>query len=156
MPAFLKFQVMVERLLNSKIKSVQPDWGGEYHNLHTYFLSIGTIHRISCPHTHQQEGCIERKHRHLIDTTLALLTNSHLPQKIWDEACLTSCSLINRLPTPLLHNKSPFEKLFHSALDYNFLKVFGCACFLMQSNNKKKQKKRYGLLWESLDLQNNQ
>jgi len=129
MPTFLKFQVMVERLLNSKIKSVQSDWGGEYRNLHTYFQSIGITHHISCPHTHQQQGCVERKHRHLIDTTLALLTDSYLPQKFWDEACLTSCYLINRLPTPLLHNKSPFEKLFHSARDYNFLKVFSCACF---------------------------
>jgi len=77
MPTFLKFQVMVERLLNSKIKSVQSDWGGEYHNLHTYFLYIGIIHRISCPHTHQQQGCVERKHRHLIDTTLSYLMLSH-------------------------------------------------------------------------------
>jgi hypothetical protein len=61
MPVLLKFQAIVERLLNSNIKSVQTDWGGEYHNLHTYFQSIGIIHCISCPHTHQQ-GCPERKH----------------------------------------------------------------------------------------------
>jgi hypothetical protein len=54
MPVFLKFQAMVEHLLNSKIKSVQTDWGGEYCNLHTYFQSISIIHHISCPHTHQQ------------------------------------------------------------------------------------------------------
>jgi len=30
MPVFLKFQLMVERLLNAKIKFVQIDWGGEY------------------------------------------------------------------------------------------------------------------------------
>jgi len=57
------------------------------------------------------------------------LADSHVPQKYWDEACLTSCYLINRLPTPLLQNKSPFEKLFHRTPDYKFLKVFGCACF---------------------------
>jgi hypothetical protein len=33
------------------------------------------------------------------------------------------------MPTPLLKNISPFEKLFSRALDYKFLKVFGCACF---------------------------
>jgi hypothetical protein len=53
MSTFLQFQIMIERLLNSKIKSVQSDWGGEYRNLHTYFQSIGISHRISCPHTHQ-------------------------------------------------------------------------------------------------------
>jgi hypothetical protein len=80
MPIFLKFQAMVERLLNSKIKSVQTNWGGEYRNLHTYFQSIGIIHCISCTHTHQQQRCAERKHRHLIDTTLTLLVDSHLPK----------------------------------------------------------------------------
>lgn len=29
MPTFLEFQAMFERLLDSKIKSVQTDWGGE-------------------------------------------------------------------------------------------------------------------------------
>jgi hypothetical protein len=118
MPTFLQFQVMAERLFNSKIISVQFDWEGEYCNLHSFFQSKGIIHRISCPHTHQQQGCAERKHRHLIDTTLALL------------ACHTSCYLINRMPTPLLNHKSPFEKLFNKTPDYTFLKVFGCACFL--------------------------
>jgi hypothetical protein len=33
------------------------------------------------------------------------------------------------LPTPLLQNKSHFEKLFNQIPDYKFLKVFGCACF---------------------------
>jgi hypothetical protein len=126
---FIKFQSMVERLLNAKIKSVQTDWGDEYRNLHKYFQSIGILHLVSCPHTHQQEECVEMKHRHLIDTTLALLATSSLPQKLWDDACLTSCYLINRLPTPPLKNFSPFEKLFSQVLDYKFLKVFGCQCF---------------------------
>jgi hypothetical protein len=129
MSIFLKFQVIVERLLNSKIKSVQIDWGGEYRNLHTYFKSIGIIHHISCPHMHQQQGWAERKHCHLIDTTLTLLADSHLPKTFWDEACLTFCYLINRLPTPLLKNQSPFQKLFKCTPDCTFLKIFGCACF---------------------------
>ena len=37
--------------------------------------------------------------------------------------------LINRLPTPLLENKSPYEILFQRLPDYSFLKPFGCACF---------------------------
>jgi hypothetical protein len=102
--------------------------GGEYCNLHSYFQSHGITHRLSCPHTHQH-GCAERKHRHLIDTTLALLAESSLPQKFWEDACLTSCYLLNRMPTPLLNNQSPFENLFHQVSDYKFLKVFGCACF---------------------------
>jgi hypothetical protein len=31
--------------------------------------------------------------------------------------------LINRLPTPILQNKSPFQKLFHCSPDYKFLRI---------------------------------
>jgi hypothetical protein len=101
MPTFLQFQALAERLLNSEIISVQSDWGGEYRNLHSYFRSQGITHCISCPYTHQQ-GCVERKHRLLIDTTLALLAESHLPQKFWDEACLTSCYPIQSFANPIV------------------------------------------------------
>jgi transposase InsO family protein len=61
---FLQFQTHVERLLDTKIKCVQSDWGGEYQKIHnTFFLSLGISHRVSCPHTHQQNGSAERKHR---------------------------------------------------------------------------------------------
>jgi hypothetical protein len=39
---------------------------------------------------------------------------------------LTAKFLINRLPTPILQNESPFFKLFGKQPDYSFLKSFGC------------------------------
>jgi len=42
---------------------------------------------------------------------------------------LTATYLINRLPTPVLENKSPFFLLKLQFPDYKFLKSFGCACF---------------------------
>jgi hypothetical protein len=51
---FLQFQTHIERLLDTKIKCVQSDWGGEYQKMHnTFFRSLGLAHRVSCPHTHQ-------------------------------------------------------------------------------------------------------
>jgi hypothetical protein len=87
---FNKFLLMVERLFNTKIQQVQTNWGREFRSLNTFFHKFGIIHRVSCPHTHQQQGCVERKHRHIIDTTLALLAESHVPKPFWDEACQTS------------------------------------------------------------------
>uniref|UniRef100_A0A2N9HBX8 Reverse transcriptase Ty1/copia-type domain-containing protein n=1 Tax=Fagus sylvatica TaxID=28930 RepID=A0A2N9HBX8_FAGSY len=74
-------------------------------------------------------GSIERKHRHIVETGLALLSHSAMPLRYWDDAFQTACYLINRLPTPTLQNKSPFEKLFNTNPDYSFLKTFGCSCW---------------------------
>ena len=76
---------------------------------------------------HQQNGAVERKHRRIVETSLALLYHANVPLHFWDDAFQTACYLINHLPTSLLHNLSPFEKLFHSSLDYSLLKIFGSA-----------------------------
>ncbi|GKE43776.1 retrovirus-related pol polyprotein from transposon TNT 1-94 [Tanacetum coccineum] len=88
---FLQFQNHVERLLNRKIKIVQSDWGGEYQKLNRYFTSIGIQHRVSCPHTHRQNGSAERKHRHIVEVGLDLLSQASMPMKFWDEAFQTTC-----------------------------------------------------------------
>lgn len=92
-------------------------------------MSIGITHRLICPRTHHQNGVVERKHRHIVELDLTLLTQASLPLTYWDHAFLTSVYLINRLPTSSLQFKIPHQVLFHQQPDYNFLKVFGCACF---------------------------
>jgi len=42
---------------------------------------------------------------------------------------LTATDLINRLPTPILDNKSPFEIRFGKTASYAHLRVFGCLAF---------------------------
>ena len=47
---------------------VQSDYGVEYHSLHNFLQNYGITHRVSCPHTHQQNGVVERKHCHVVET----------------------------------------------------------------------------------------
>lgn len=72
---------------------------------------------------------IERKHRHIVDVGLTLLAQSKSPLHFWWNAFHTAVFLINRLPTPVLNNVSPFFKLFQQHPDYSILRVFGCACY---------------------------
>jgi len=64
-----------------------------------------------------------------VDTGLALLAHSHVPFVHWDSAFETAYFLINRLPSSVNRNSSPYELLFHKSPDYKFLKVFGCECW---------------------------
>jgi hypothetical protein len=128
---FVKFKLMAENQLNCKIRQLQSDGGGEFSSLRfqSFLTQNGIIHRKTCPHTSQQNGLAERKLRHILETGLTLLAHSGLSKKYWVDAFLTSVYIINRLPTPVLQNSSPFEKLFHKIPEYSLLRVFGCKCF---------------------------
>lgn len=121
---FYSFQTHVERLLNTKIRIIQSDWGGKYRRLSRYFHKTGISHRVTCPHTSQQNGIAERKHRHIVEMGIALLAHSHLPVRFWDEAFLTACYLINRMPSRTTDNTTPISRLFKSEPDYTLLRAF--------------------------------
>lgn len=60
---------------------------------------------------------------------MSLLAHAYVPHKYWVEAFQITVFLINRMPTPILHNSSPFETLFNQKLDYKFQRIFGSACW---------------------------
>ncbi|KAH9680638.1 retrovirus-related pol polyprotein from transposon RE1 [Citrus sinensis] len=136
---FSNFKLFIENHLQLKIKTVQTDWGGEFRTFTSLLKASGIHFRHSCPHIHHQNGRIERKHRHIVDIGLTLLAQAHLPLKFWWNAFHTAVYLINRLPTPVLNNISPFQKLFNQTPNYSFLRTFGCACYpALRPYNKHK------------------
>ena len=101
------------------------------------FKSI--LHQSTCPHTLQQNGIVERKHQSLLNIARALLFQASLPIHFWADAILTATYILNRVPTSVLHNISPYKALYHKTPSYHFLKVFGCLCFASTlSHNRKK------------------
>jgi hypothetical protein len=84
---------------------------------------------VSFPHAHQQNGSAERKHRHIVEVGLSLLAHASMPLKFWDEAFLTATFLINLLPSKVIHNETPVERLLKVKPNYESLRIFGCACW---------------------------
>ena len=129
---FKAFQSQVENQYKQKISVFQSDGGGEFvnKNLSDHFTAAGIRHFISCPHTPEQNGIAERRHRHITELGLSMIYQSHLPLNLWVEAFFTSAFLSNLLPTTV-NNKmvSPFERLNGSPPIYTALRVFGCAYY---------------------------
>ncbi|KAJ0490671.1 putative RNA-directed DNA polymerase [Helianthus annuus] len=125
---FLNF---VHNQFECNVKIFQSDGGTEFTNnrVQSLFQQHGIFHRLSCPHTPQQNGRAERKHRHITEMGLAMMFNSHCPAQFWLDAFTSATYIINRLPTPILQNKSPFEMLFHRPPSYSNFRVFGCRVF---------------------------
>ena len=127
----LLFKAMVETQFSTKIRTLRSEGGGEYTSsaFKTYLQQHGIIHQISCPYTPQQNGLVERKHRHLIETTITILSQASMPHTYWSYAVLTAVTLVNLLPTPVLKCVSPWFKFYSSKPDLSQLRVFGCACY---------------------------
>lgn len=75
---FLQFLPLVEHLFNCKLLTLQTDNGTKFKPITQICSKFGIHHRFSCPYAHQQNGLVERKHRHIIEIELALLADSSL------------------------------------------------------------------------------
>uniref|UniRef100_A0A2N9EV01 Integrase catalytic domain-containing protein n=1 Tax=Fagus sylvatica TaxID=28930 RepID=A0A2N9EV01_FAGSY len=121
---FTQFQAMVNTQFSLPIKVLRTDCGGEFTSnaFNQFCANKGIIHQLSCPHTPQQNGVAERKHKHLIQCALAILSESKLPMSYWSHAVSTATHLINRLPTPNLSYNNPWEMLFQKPPDLTYLR----------------------------------
>ncbi|GFS46412.1 hypothetical protein Acr_00g0102120 [Actinidia rufa] len=142
---YYDFARMIKTQFSRDIKVFRSDNAQEYcdTSFFAFLREQGTLPHRSCPGTSQQNGRAERKHRHLLDTTRALLISSGYPERFWGEAALIAAYTINRVPSPLLGNLTLYERLYGTPPDYHSLRVFGCACFvLLQPHERTKLEPR--------------
>ncbi|XP_075104909.1 retrovirus-related Pol polyprotein from transposon RE2 [Nicotiana tabacum] len=90
-----------------------------------FFSSQGILHQTTILHIPQQNGVVERKYKHLLEVSRAFPFQSNLPLKYWGDCILTVTYLINKFPSIVLKNLSPYEKLHGFPPLYDHLKSFG-------------------------------
>jgi transposase InsO family protein len=75
---------MVHTQFSATIKIFRSDSGGEF--LSDTFRQILTIEgilaQLSCPGAHAQNGAVERKHHHIIESARTLFPKKHQDQPI--------------------------------------------------------------------------
>lgn len=76
---FIHFKIKVENLLGHKIKKFQTDGSYEFQKFKSIFDSCGIEHRIFCQYTQEQNGLVERRYRHIVETGLTLMVTTSIP-----------------------------------------------------------------------------
>ena len=130
---YYNFATMIRAQFSATIKVFRSDNAQEYKdkNFLNFLAENGTIPQYSCPGTSQQNGRAERKHRRILETVRAFLISAACPESLWGEAALTAVYTINRIPSPVIANKYPYERLYGNLPNYDHLRVFGCVCFVL-------------------------
>ncbi|WZZ73743.1 hypothetical protein YC2023_085113 [Brassica napus] len=131
--AFKNFQTHICNHFNAKLKILRSDNGGEYTSqaFKQYLSQHGITHQKSCPYTPQQNGVAERKNIHLMEVARSMMLHTNVPKRFWSDAVMSATYLINRTPTKVLNDLSPFEVLNKTKPSLDHLCVFGCLCFVL-------------------------
>lgn len=77
--SFMNLRAMLSFNFTIKIKVLQSDYGKEFLVLKPLLKSCGINFRNTCPYTHQKNGVVERKHRHLLNIALYLFAHAFMP-----------------------------------------------------------------------------
>ena len=131
----VSFYNMIITQFNVKIKCFRSDNALEF-KLSDFYFAKGIIHQTSYAYTPLQNFVVERKHQHILSLARVLQIQSNLPLPFLVDYVLIAVYLINRLPSSLLHNKTPYELLFRKFHSYSHLKAFGCLCFASTTSPK--------------------
>ena len=107
------FITYVSTQLQAEVRSNNGSEFGDHYAL-AFYKTQGMIHQTTCVDTPQQNGIVERKHKHLLEVARALLFQSKAPVKFWRDCILIATYLINRLPNSAIDYKTPYEMLFKS------------------------------------------
>jgi hypothetical protein len=126
---FRRYKAIVEKYFQQTIIFLYSDNGGEYIALKPFLSEHGISHLTSPPHTPEHNGYSKRRHLHIVETGLALLSHASIPTTFWTYVFTTAVYLINRMPTPALNMSLPYESIFHKSPNFSKLKVFDCLCY---------------------------
>lgn len=135
------FLAHIETQYSSKVIQIRSDNAPELCQgpMKDLFLKKGIFHQTSCSYTPQQNGVVERKHRHLLETARALFFQSKIPAQYWSETILCAAYIINRIPLQSINNDTPYFRLTGDTPSLDHFKVFGSLCYVSTiSENRSK------------------
>ena len=101
---FCTFYAEIHIQFHVSVQSLRSDNAKEYvsEQFQSFMLQNGILHQTSCVDT-PHNGVAERKNRHLLQTTRALLFQMQVLKHFWVDVVSTACFFINRMPSSVLN-----------------------------------------------------
>ncbi|GJR17287.1 zinc finger, CCHC-type containing protein [Tanacetum coccineum] len=101
------------------------------------YYNNGIIHETTTPYTPQQNDVAERKNKALNKMVNFMLSYLSLSEGFWEEAMLTACYLLNRVPNKRNKNTT-YEVWYKKQTDLSYMRVWGCRVVVRLHDPKRK------------------
>ncbi|KAG6502110.1 hypothetical protein ZIOFF_041999 [Zingiber officinale] len=130
--AFKKFKFLMKNKTEYKIKTLRTNRDNEF--LSTEFTQFceneGIERHLMAPYTPQQNSIVECRNRTMMAMARSLLKGIHMSARFWGEAVRHAIYLLNRLPTKVLGERTPFEAWMGRKPHLAHLRVFSCVAYV--------------------------
>jgi hypothetical protein len=139
--AFENFKIykeMVENEMDSKIKCLRSDNGGEF--ISNEFMEYDNNHGIKMKffvaRTPQQNGVVERKNKTVQEMARTMLMDSKLADIVWTQEVHTTVHIQNILILRNNTNKTPYELWKGRPTNENHFRVFGRKYYIKREDDR--------------------
>jgi transposase InsO family protein len=106
----------------------------------SFLHSSGATTSHSPRDTPQMNSVTERWVRSRKEKVMCMLLRSSLPVAFWWFAVECAAYLLNRIPTKTAQGyMSPYECIFGSAPDLNWLRIWGCKCYAFMPSAERRK-----------------
>jgi hypothetical protein len=139
--AFENFKIykeMVENEMDSRIKCLRSDNGGEFTSKEfmDYCRSHGIKRQFSVARTPQHNGVVERKNRTVQEMARTMLMDSKLTDIFWTQAVHTTDHIQNRVMLRNNTDKTPYKLWKGRPTNVKHFRVFGSKCYIKREDGR--------------------
>ena len=134
-----KYIKIVQAQFGKKVKFVRHDGAREFatNSLQFFYEDEGIEQQTTVPYAHQTNGTAERAIRTIVTIGRSMLHHAKLDKCFWAEAAMTAIYVKNRLPSPKIVHKTPFEIVYNSKPNVKHVRVFGCQAYILTPKEKR-------------------
>uniref|UniRef100_H3H7X9 Integrase catalytic domain-containing protein n=1 Tax=Phytophthora ramorum TaxID=164328 RepID=H3H7X9_PHYRM len=131
----------VQTQFGKKVKFVRHDGAREFatNSLKAFYEVEGIEQQTTVPYAHQTNGTAERAIRTIVTIGRSMLHHAKLDKCFWAEAAMTAIYVKNRLPSPKVEHKTPFEIVYKSKPSVKHMRVFGCQTYILTPKEKRRK-----------------